>query len=246
MQLDSEFRCNAVVWITSLDEQELGPSRRMAEDISALCDHNGFIFINQNVSRHSELVQVLKSIEAIAKHNNIYPILVFDAHGSQKDGLILSHPGEVISWDSLNMLLRPINVATSNNLFVIGAACYGLHVISTTRLENPAPFYMLLAPEHKVKVGFLEENLPRFFNQLFTLGSIDEAYKNCLSQAFTYFHCEKMLLVTLARYIQKYCKGSGAKNRRERLMTELFMEGMPNSSANRKKNKKKPQGMDEA
>lgn len=80
----------------------------------------------------------------------------------------------------------------------------------------------------------MEDNLPAFFDRLFTHGSLDDAYSRHLSEAFKYFHCEEMLFIVVARYIKAACKGKPAAVRRERLMTEVFVQGMQNTQANRK------------
>ena len=43
-----------------------------------------------------------------------------------------------------------------------------------------------------------------------------------------------MLFIVVARYIKAACKGKPVAERRERLMTEVFMQGMENTQANRK------------
>lgn len=234
MQLDSSFSCNSVVWIISLPEAELGPSQRMTEDVSAHSSRLGFQFSRVDVKRRSELVDVLGHINFSAREYGLRPILVFDAHGTQDAGLKLSESGEIISWVDLSSHLQQINISTNNNLCVIGAACFSLRAITPAKLDQAAPFFVLLAPEQEVSVGFLEENVPPFFDRLFTHGSLDDAYSRHLSEAFRYFHCEKMLFIVVAKYIRAACKGKSLAERRERLITEVLMQGLPNTPANLK------------
>jgi len=234
MQLNSSFSCNSVVWITSLPAAELGPSRRMTEDITACSSNLGFHFCMVEVKNRSELLEVLNNINHQASGQGLRPILVLDAHGNREDGLVLSEPGEAMTWTALGALLRQINVSTLNNLCVIGAACFSLRAIAPAKLDQAAPFFVLLAPEHEVNVGFLEKNIPAFFDRLFTHGSLDDAYSRYLSEAFRYFHCEKMLFIVVARYIKAACIGKPLAKRRERLMTDVFMQGMANTQASRK------------
>ena len=233
MQLNNSFACNSVVWIASLLEAELGPSRRMTEDVTAYSSHLGFHFSRVDVKRRSELAKVLNDINHRAREQGLRPILVLDAHGNRRDGLVLSESGEAMTWADLGALLQQINVSTLNNLCVIGAACFSLRAIATAKLDQAAPFFVLLAPEHEVNVDFLEVNIPAFFDRLFTHGSLDDAYSRYLSETFRYFHCEKMLFIAVARYIKAACKGKPVAERRERLMTEVFMQGMENTQANR-------------
>lgn len=234
MQLDSSFSCNSVVWIASLPAAELGPSRRMTEEVEALSGRLGFHFSRMDVKRRSELVEVLNDVNHRAREHGLRPILVLDAHGSRGAGLVLSEPAEAMPWTELGALLQRINVSTLNNLCVIGAACFSLRAIAPVKLDQAAPFFVLLAPEQEASVGFLEDNVPAFFDRLFTHGSLDDAYSRHLSETFRYFHCEKMLFIVVARYIKAACKGRPVAERRERLMTEVFMQGMENTQANRR------------
>lgn len=234
MQLNSSFSCNSVIWIASLPDDELGPSRRMTEDVASHSSRLGFHFSRFNVRCRSELAQTLDEINFQAREHGLRPILVLDAHASQEDGLLLNDSHETMPWTELSTLLQQINISTLNNLCVIGAACFSLRAISPAKLDQAAPFFILLAPEQEVNVGFLEKNLPTFFDRLFTYGSLDDAYSRHLSESFKYFHCEKMLFIVVAKYIKAGCKGKSAAERRERLMTEVFMQGMQNTQANRK------------
>jgi len=121
--------------------------------------------------------------------------------------------------------LRNININTGNNLCVIGAACYGLRAIMPLSLTEASPFYVLLAPEEAVLLGFLASNIPPFYRMLFECGSIDSSYSRYLSDKFKFFHCEKMLFIVIAKYINEQCRGKGARERREKLLTEIFSHG---------------------
>jgi len=107
------------------------------------------------------------------------------------------------------------------------------------KLHQATPFFLLLAPEEEVKTGFLEKNIAVFYRELFESGSIDGAYSRYLSDEFKYFHCEKMLFIVIARYIKEGCKGKTAQERREHLLTEVFSQGMENTTNNLKDIRKK-------
>ena len=140
-------------------EAELGPSRRMTEDVAAHCSRLGVHFSSFDVKNCSELTEVLKNINSRAREHGLRPVLVLDSHGNKKDGLVLADPGEHMTWAELGSLLQQINISTLNNLCVIGAACFSLRAISPAKLNQAAPFFVLLAPEQVVNVGFLEANL---------------------------------------------------------------------------------------
>ena len=55
--------------------------------------------------------------------NALRPILFIDAHGANGNGICIDPAKEIIGWDKLVELLRPINVATENNLCVVSEFC---------------------------------------------------------------------------------------------------------------------------
>jgi len=234
MLLDTSFACNTVMWVSSVSDVERGPTNRMTEDLEGICNKNDVAFKRRDVAKRAELISLLQDLRIRTRDDHVRPILVFDMHGSAASGLHLSSTGEYLGWKEVGELLRDINVSTDNNLCVIGAACFSLRAITPTKLDQAAPFFVLLAPETEVKVGFLEENIPIFFDHLFATGKLDEAYSRYLSDQFKYFHCEKMLFTVVAKYVQAGCMGKSAAERREYLLTEIFMQGLENTSENRR------------
>lgn len=232
MQLDTGFSCNSVIWLTSLPDSELGPTRRMVEDMESLRAEISIGFQHIQVTSVAQLKRLLAELSFHAYENGMRPLLHFDMHGSKEEGLHIAQSSEYCSWDELYTNLQGLNEATGNNLVVVGAACFGLRSIMPIKLDKPAPFFVLLAPEEEVCVGFLEDNAVRFYRELFASGSLDTAYSRYLSDEFKYFHCEKMLFIVVAKYIRAGCKGKSAQERRERLLTEVFSQGMEKTEDN--------------
>lgn len=231
MQLNSECACNSIIWISSMPANEQGPTRRMTEDMIGLSQQIGFIFHRLDVTSVSQLSALFDDLSIHADQYGMRPLIHFDLHGDKDKGLLISETGEYASWDMLAICLRKLNTYTRNNLCVIGAACFGIWAIKPIKLHQPTPFFILLAPEEEVTVGFLEENIVAFYRAMFEFRSIDIAYRQYLSR-FTYFHCERMLLIVMARYIKKGCKGSSAQERRQYLLTEVFMHGLERTPEN--------------
>lgn len=239
MQLDTGFSCNSVIWLTSLPDDELGPTRRMVEDMEALTAEITVVFQHIELTSAEHLKKQLGELTLHASEHGMRPLLNFDMHGSKDDGLYISQTLEYVSWSELSECLQKLNRETANNLVVVGAACFGLRAIMPIKLDKPAPFYVLLAPEEKVSFGFLAENLIKFYRELFLSGCLDTAYSRNLSDKFKYFHCEKMLFIAVAKYIKAGCKGKAAQERRERLLTEVFSQGMEKTDENLKSVRKK-------
>ena len=167
------------------------------------------------------------------------PILHFDMHGSKEKGLEIAATGERVPWPDLVKKLQAINRATGNNLCVISASCFGLHAIMQIKIIETVPFYVLIAPENEVIIGFLEDHTVSFYNDVFSSCDIVAAHKKHLAGAMKLFHCEKMLAVAIGKYISNACKGKSGRERRERLLTEILIDGDKRSSQNLKEVRKK-------
>jgi hypothetical protein len=98
---------------------------------------------------------------------------------------------------------------------------------------DACPFYMLIAPQNEITAGFLEDNLFNFYSNAFTALNIVEPYERCLAKSMALFHCEKMLAIVLSRYIGDSCIGRGGAARRECLLTEVLLKGVPSNRANK-------------
>jgi hypothetical protein len=206
--------------------------------VAAMESHSrdlGFDFQHVPISSREELNRLFDELALHASQRSMKPLIHFDTHGNSDCGLYIDGEDVFYDWNSLAENLRLINISAGNNLAVVGATCYGLHAIKPLSLTMATPFYLLLSPEEEVTAGFLEENVPSFYRSLFEIGSIDSAFAHHLSEKFKFFHCEKMLFLVISRYITQQCKGKGGAARRERLLTEIFSQGMENTSENRKK-----------
>jgi hypothetical protein len=215
----SEFNCNSVFWVSSLPDNEMGPTRRMTEDLTPILRGFNISFLHQRIQHVDELVSFLACVKRYTVDSGLRPLIHLDAHGDPETGLYLAGQNVFYEWNSLANLLREINIASQNNLAVVGATCYGLNLIWPMLLNAPTPFHALLSPESKVCNGFLEDNVPRFYQCLFQTGSLQYAYNSWLKDQFSYIHCEKVFFEALARYISRHCRGSAFRARREELLT---------------------------
>lgn len=232
IQFDTGFSCNSIIWFTSLPASELGPSRRMVEDMESLMADIPTEFQHIQVTSKDHLKNHLAKLSHHASEKGMRPLLHFNMHGNKEKGLHISQSSEYYSWGELYSNLQDLNQATRNNLVVFGAACFSLRSILSIKLDKPAPFFVLLAPEETVCVGFLEDNTVRFYREFFASANLYSAYNQYLSDKFKYFHCEKMLFIVVAKYIKAGCKGKSAQERREQLLTEVFSQGMEKTEDN--------------
>lgn len=218
IQLNTSFNVNCVVWLCGLTDAEQGPSGRMVEDLQVL----GRLPVpvqRYDVHTPDELLEAIEALRVVAVAEHRRPVLHLDMHGSKTLGLKVR--GSFLDWEALGQALRRLNVATQNNLVVVGGACHALFAIRAVDLHSPTPFFALLAPEEEVLSGFLEGKIVPFYETLFKGGSLDAAYEQ-LGPPFKYEHCERLLAIVLARYIKAGLKGRNLQERRERLLTEVF------------------------
>lgn len=238
MQLDTIFSFNSIIWISSFPSEEAGIVRRMIESMETLSTEKEFGFQQIHVKSTLELEDLLNELTHHAMERGMKPLLHFDMHGNETEGLYIEEEKAFVSWNNLAEMLRELNAATGNNLCIVGAACYGLRAIMPIQLSEPTPFFILLAPEHEVSLGFLEQNIPAFYRSVMEADGIDSPFENHLSSKFKYFHCEKMLFIVIGKYISQQCRGKGKQARIERFLTELFLDGKPKTNQNLRESRK--------
>ncbi|MGB6537114.1 MAG: hypothetical protein WBF58_14255 [Xanthobacteraceae bacterium] len=233
LHLSSGLTVNSLLWISSLEPSDRGTTDRVHDDLQPYLVSIGLPFHAVEPKSASEL---LAGLDAIAKRarDGLRPIIHFDTHGSKRDGLCIAASREFVPWQKLVEVLRPINVATGNNLCVVSAACFGLHAIMAIHIDNPAPFFALVAPENTVSFGFVEQRTVPFYEAVFKGLDVVSAHEKHLAPDFKLFLCEKMLLVGLTKYVRNYCMGKGRDKRIEELLTQAVADGLPNTSENRR------------
>jgi hypothetical protein len=245
LNVSSGININSVIWITTLDPSEMGPTNRVHDDVQHYLASIGLPFCAIEPRSRTEFLTALAGIEKRASEG-LRPIIHLDAHGSPEKGLRIAGSGDDVSWSELVAHLRPINIATQNNLCVVSAVCSGLYAIKPVSIEQLAPFFVLIAPENEITFGFVEQRTARFYEALFNGLDVAEAYTQHLAPEFKLFHCEERLLDALSKYVRDYCLGSSHDQRVEDLLTRSVAKGLPNTRNNRRiarsvaKNKIKP------
>jgi hypothetical protein len=228
-QLSSHLSVNSVVWIHSLRAEEKGFTDRAIDDLQPILLTAKVHFQSFEPTTAADLQNYLGQIAQQAA-NGLRPIIHFDTHGSAVAGVSIAESNEHVSWAQLVAWLRPINIATGNNLGIVSAACCSMHIYKEISVEKECPFFVMIAPTETVSFGFIERNAVRFYDEVFTGSDIIAAYNKYLQEKLTLFHCERVLFVALGRYIRHHCVGAGGKMRRERLLTEAISERrLPNN-----------------
>lgn len=237
MQIESSFSINAIILISSDPIGEEGQSRRLEEDLVHLCsNYNGLRFIHMPVKGNNDFDAKIDKILNYARNDGIKPIIHLHMHGDKEKGLQMAD-GSYVSWIKVANRLRKLNKLMLNNLCVISTACYGYHMVKGITIQDTTPFYGLIGAQDEISFGTIDDTATKFYSVLLESCSIDTAY-NQVKDFFSYFHCEKMLAVCLARYIRQSCMGNGKEKRREDLLTIAIACGHSDSPGNLKKLRK--------
>lgn len=103
------------------------------------------------------------------------PIVHIEAHGEDPtpgqtpggffgpDGF---NGGELLSWERLGDILRPLNIASRFNLLVVGAACYGEGLILGAPGGKPMPFVAVVGYTGTISQLSLKHSLLELYRSL--------------------------------------------------------------------------------
>ncbi|MDP3414855.1 hypothetical protein [Falsiroseomonas sp.] len=209
---------NEVIWIRSLYESECGLSNRIIEDLDLFFSGINCRFLQFEPKNADALLQYLDDL-VIRAQQGAKPVLHLDTHGDAKDGLLIAASKEFIGWARIVDSFRQINVPASNNLIVISGACFSAHLLLDLDFFQPSPFFALYAPEKSINAGFLEDNLRRFYSELFGTASLDAALTH-LNPDIALYSSQNLLFRLLVGYVKNFCLGKGGERRLEKLLTE--------------------------
>ena len=225
------FNINVLYLITSPRPGEEGVARRLVESIHDVSNNGGhFNFTAGTIHTAEGFFQLLDEVYKGIK-DGIRPMLHFDMHGSQEEGLEIGPSGEFIDWETVIECLRFLNAELKNELVVAITACHGLHTILPISLEKESPFLCLVAPEGEINIGSIEDNVPKFYQELFQSRSLVGACGK-LGNTFNYFHSAEFLFNILIRYFKEQCKGAGGRKRREEMLTMVMQTSLGDFPAN--------------
>ena len=241
VSISEALQTNEIVWIHSLPENELGPTRRILEDLEGLAKLGGFPVTEYAVRDRADLEKLFRDLTTRAEQG-LRPLLHVDAHGTKADGLSLAPSGERVGWAELIELLRGLNCATRNNLTCIFALCFGLHIYKTVSLKKAVPAYLFFAPPSEISVGFLEDQTLAFYRKLKQDSDLTAAFEATLGQNndMESFHCQGLFFQSLLRYIRSYCMGKTRQERQEKCVTALLeRDGITNATSDQLKQARK-------
>ncbi|QPA25812.1 hypothetical protein IR196_06920 [Brucella anthropi] len=228
--ISETLQTNSIVWIHSLLDAEMGPTRRMIEGVEGLITVGGFPVIEKKAGTKNELLAILTELAKEAKAG-LRPIVHFDMHGSLDEGLLLAPSGERVSWAETIGALRRLNGATGNNLVCVFALCFGLQSYREVRLKEAAPAYFFCGPPAEITVGLLEIQTVAFYREMHLSGNVTAAFDKTLKAGMDSFHCQGLFFQALLRYIARHCSSKHRAERAEKLVSAILKrDGIANPS----------------
>lgn len=188
-----KLKYNGIVVIQSLQDNEKQTGTILYNDIIARrCDKNGHGKYFYNPSSKNELIEVLKDICHNVIHDDLFPILHFEIHGSEQ-GVELKN-GDRVLWKELQDYCRLINVKTKNQLIITLATCWGSGICQMIDITKPAPYWGYIGPREEIGEGDLLEDFTDFYDSLLTEQSWDEAIEKLVDNGnrhkYIYLHCK--------------------------------------------------------
>lgn len=227
-----QLKNNAVFVIECLPESEWTPDRNIGHQLKDLRNQGigrDRYLVHFRVRNAGDVRSVLEGIAAFARQVELNPILHFNAHGDKTRGLEVGPDRELVSWDLLRDLLRRINVACRGNLGVVMATCYGFRLVEGIKIRLPAPFNFLVGSVEKPTEGYLDKQMPQFYQMFFETGNLaaalnhlaDARVGNSPTPLFLFFQAENQLVESFLRWYDAECSPSGRDARTNELLTRM-------------------------
>jgi len=166
---------NSIVVLQSLREEDRQTGREMQSVINTALlskGQDGFAQL-YNLTSKNELVFMLLSMKQQAIDDGLKPLIHFEIHGDE-NGFEMSNR-DLVSWFDIKEIIRDINIATRNNLFISLATCYGGYFLQIFDINKPCPFFGYIGMKEIAYELDLEFSFTAFFQTLLTGGTFLEA-----------------------------------------------------------------------
>ncbi|MDN4166956.1 hypothetical protein QWY31_15705 [Cytophagales bacterium LB-30] len=120
--------------------------------------------------------EIIKYIQHNADYMQEGIVIHLEMHGDSKlNGLVFSN-GVLIKWDEICDLLRPINVATKNKLFLTMGTCNGRYIYKGVDPYKKSPYSGYISASKTVKPEEIYTKFGLLFEHLIENGNIVNSY----------------------------------------------------------------------
>jgi len=171
------FNFNCIVILQSLGDGD----RKTGDEIRAIIN-TALISKGQdqyaqlyNLQSKTDLILMLLSMKKQAKEEGLKPFIHFEIHGSEQGFDMVN--GDKVYWTDIKELVREINIATGNNLFVSLATCYGAYFLRMYDYCDPCPFFGYIGMNEQAGELDLEFSYTTFFQTVLSGADIVEGIK---------------------------------------------------------------------
>lgn len=119
-----------------------------------------------------------KAIEQILQDNCYHPLIHFEMHGNEENGLYL-RLGDYVPWKNVISDLTRINVKSELNLIITMAVCYSTKLaFNMSMVKSPAPYLFSISTSQKVRGELTYKMFSEFYKNLIESRSIYDALKS--------------------------------------------------------------------
>lgn len=187
MDATTEITKYTIVIVQSLKEEDLKTGQLLYDNLSSsLPIKYPDTFVEfYDVKNKKELATIFHKIYNEIEEGEIITLQI-EAHGCE-EGVGLASD-ELVTWEQLFGIIRPINVKMLNLLMVCMSMCYGGALISHLEPEKRAPYRAFIGTGSKIKAGVLLDGFTAFYEKyhhLLDSFAAYEAMKNATIDAAT-------------------------------------------------------------
>jgi hypothetical protein len=148
-----DIRFNAIAIAESLD-RGAHTGKILSEYLNGLIEETMLPvqIIHKDCSGANAFREFVDSLVISVRTDGLLPVLHLEAHGSLEAGIYFADDSR-LTWTELCDVIRPLNVATSMQLTVVVAACFGISVVMGVSLKETAPCFAMIGPSDELDPG---------------------------------------------------------------------------------------------
>ena len=224
---------NGVAILDAIPDGELNTARHLKEDLIdlSLNTADGLQVRYVRVNTLADLEAGISGLVDEARNNGLKPWLHLEGHGSADETGFRVASGAHCSWDNLKELITPLNVATSLNLILILATCFGGSFARAIQTVDRAPVLGLLGPKREVKTGQIESGLVEFYRSFFKSSLLKKAIEalnaNVPGNLYYRTSAQQFFYDVWAGYKNIQCTPQEIDNRARRMYREAKAQQLP-------------------
>ena len=169
-----DYRFNKIYVLKSL-----GDSDTAADDLY----YNTIYPCAEKVGLATEFIELFdrkdwdNAIDHICNDEHCYPLIHFEMHGDDVDGLCL-RLGDNIPWNELLDDLRRVNIRSEMNLIITMATCYStMTAFNISMVEKPAPYLFSVTTKGVISTDITYPLYSLFFEKLIETSELYSAFK---------------------------------------------------------------------